>query len=79
MIARYLVAWSEGMNVAKLWPSERNHAAGAVQLHRATPKRYHTMYETDIFGRKMMNVTKHFRFRMVLIEHWMNQVFGCAS
>ena len=74
MIALDLVVWCEWMDSTKLWPRERNHAARAVEFHGATSERNHAMYETHIFGSKMMDIAKHLSFRVMLIEDGMRQV-----
>lgn len=37
------------MNWAEFGPGQWDHAAGAVQLHCATPERDHCMCETEVF------------------------------
>ena len=78
MIALDLVIGCERMNRAEFRPGKWNHAAGAVELHRATAQRNHAVHETQILRREMVNISEHLSFRMVFVEHRMWQIFGSA-
>ena len=74
MIALDLIIWSERMDSTELWPSERNHAACAVEFHGTASERNHAMYETHIFGSEMIDIAKHLRLRVMLVEDGVRQI-----
>lgn len=74
MITFDLIIRSEGMDVAILRPRERDHTAGAVELHRAAAKWDHSVGETEIFGSQVIDVAQHLGFGVVLVEDGMRQV-----
>ena len=55
-VAFNLIVGCEGMDVAKFRPGEGNHAAGAIQLHSAASKRNHGVNQTEILGRKVVDI-----------------------
>lgn len=52
----HLLKRNEGMNVGKLWPADRLHFGGCIQLHRAGAKRNHTIGQRHIFVFQVLHV-----------------------
>ena len=63
-----LVLGRERMDVAKLGERQRNHAARAVQLHRAAAEGDHGMNKAEILGLQVVDVPEHLRLGVVRVE-----------
>lgn len=66
------------MRCTEFGPGERDHAARAVELHCAAAEGNHGMHEPKIFGRQVEDVTEHLGLGVVLVEHGMVEILGCA-
>lgn len=73
-----LVLRSEWVNIAELRPGQRNHAAGAIELHRAATQRDHGVDKTEVLGGQVVNVSEHLGLGVVLVEDRVGQDFGGA-
>ena len=74
MVTLDLVIWRERMDSTELWPRKRNHATSTIEFHGAAAERNHAMNETHILGSEMMDIAKHLRFRVMLIEDGVRQI-----
>jgi len=68
MVSLHLVLRRKRMDVAELWPGDGDHAAGAVQLHRATAEGDHAVGEAEILGGEVVDVAEHLRLGVMLVE-----------
>lgn len=76
MVTLDLVIGRKRMNRAKFRPGERDHAAGAVELHCAAAQRNHAVHETQILRREMVDITEHLSLRVMFVKDRMRQVLG---
>ena len=77
-VAFDLVGWCERMNITEFWPSQRNHAAGAVELHCTASKRNHSLDKAKIFRCQMENIAQHLRFGMMPVENRVRKILRCT-
>jgi len=78
-VAAGLIDWYKGVNVAKLRPGKWDHAARAVELHRATAQRDHRVNQAEILGLQVMNVAKHLGLRVMRIEDGVRKDVAAAG
>ena len=75
-----LLARREGVHVRELAPSDRNHLAGCVQLHRARAERDHRAVERQVLVRQAAEVAQHLRARRVMaVEHRVREERAAAG
>ena len=69
-----LIIGDEGVDIAKLGPCDGDHAARAVQLHRAASEGDHGVNQSEVLRCKVVDVAQHLGLRMVFVEHRVRQV-----
>ena len=60
--------------MGELWPGDRDHLAGGVELHGAGAQRDHRLVERQILALQLLEVTQHLGFAVMGVEHRMAQV-----
>ncbi len=79
VIAHRLIFGAEGVQVAELGPSDRDHLDGGVQLHGAGPQRDHRAVQRQIAVGETAHVARHLGLGAVAVEGRVSEVFGRAQ
>ena len=64
----------KGVQMGELWPGDRDHFAGCVELHGARAERNHRLIERQVLVLQLLEVTQHLGFAVMGAEHRMTQI-----
>ena len=78
-IALQLIDRREGMHVGKLGPTDRNHLARGIELHRATAERDHRAVEGEIAVGQLPQVAEHLRLAAMRVKHRVREKQALAT